>query len=307
MTAFRWFGGLVLTATAVPILLAESHCPGNVASLPFRLLNGYQIVVPVSINHSVPYEFLLDTGTQMTIIGPSLADELHLKTDGVATISGVAFQASASFTQVDRIEAGSHFLTNQRVLVYGLLNLRSVDAHIRGILGEDFLENFDILIDYAHRLLCLDDSTAMRAAIKGTHIALLTPLEMDDAPSNHQLIIAAHLSGESGISRLMLDSGSSIPYLYNTSQRLPQVTAQRSFGGASLVGTGPDGDQRVFSSLPPQKVKIGSVELPPITFLTLAYARKYPTTLRSDGLLTMSFFRYVFICHAEHFVVLQAR
>src|SRR5215469_12281993 len=95
MTTFKWLGPLVPTLTMVLPLLAESHCPGNVASLPFRLGNGYQIVVPLSINHSGVYDFLLDTGAQISIVGPSLADELHLQTEGTAEVSGVGFQQSA--------------------------------------------------------------------------------------------------------------------------------------------------------------------------------------------------------------------
>jgi len=308
MTTLKWFGFLVLAITVVPELLAQSRCPGSVASLPFRLVNGYQIVVPVSINHSGPYDFLLDTGSQMTTVGPSLADELHLNIKGAAKVSGAAFNASAFLTQLDQLEVGSHSLSNQNALVYRLLNLRSVDRRIRGILGEDFLENFDMLIDYSHKLLCLDDSTLMRAATKGTHIALVTSIQHADETSTiNLLIVAAHLSGESGTSLLMLDSGSSIPYLYNTSQRLPQVATQRSFGGASLIGSGADGDQQVFFALPPQNVRIGSIELPQVTFLTLAYPRKDPAAIKFDGLLTMKLFRYVFICHSQHFAILQAK
>src|SRR6266567_107424 len=180
MTTFKWFASLVLTATFVPALLAESHCPGNVASLPFRLVNRHQIVLPVSINYSGPYDFLLDTGTQITMVGPSLAAELHLKTSGAAVISGAGFHESGSFTQLDLLEAGSHAVANQKVLVYGLLNLRTVDPHIRGILGEDFLEHFDMLIDYAHRLVCLDNSAVMRSEVKGPHIALVTRAQTAD-------------------------------------------------------------------------------------------------------------------------------
>jgi hypothetical protein len=264
MTTFKWFASLVLTATIAPTLLAESHCPGSVASLPFRLVNRYQIVLAVSINHSGPYDFLLDTGTQITMMGPSLAAELHLNTKDAAVVSGAGFHESASFTQLDLIEAGSHVVANQKVLVYGLLNLRSVDPHIRGILGEDFLEHLDLLIDYAHKLLCFDDSAVMRAEVKGPHIALVAPAQTADGASLPKLlIIAARLSGETRPVRLMLDSGANIPYLYNTSQRLlPQTMAPASFGGRSLVGGGADGNQHVFSALPPQAVRIGSIERP---------------------------------------------
>ena len=149
----------------------------------------------------------------------------------------------------------------------------------------------------------------MRAEVKGPHIALVTPAQTaDGAPLPKLLIIAARLSGETRPVRLMLDSGANIPYLYNTSQRLvTQPMAPSSFGGTSLVGCGVDGDQHVFFAQPPQKVKIGSVELPSVTFFTLAYPRKDSHTTEFDGLLTTDLFRRVFISHADKFAVLEPR
>ena len=166
-----------------------------------------------------------------------------------------------------------------------------------------------MLIDNAHKLLCFDDSKVMRAEMKGPHIALVTPPQTaDGAPLPKLLIIAARLSGETRPVRLMLDSGANIPYLCNTSQHLaPQSGAPTSFGGRSLVGSGADGNQHVFSALPPQEVRIGSLELPSVTFLTLAYARKDSRTTEFDGLLTTDLFRRVFISHANRFVVLEPR
>lgn len=34
MSTFKWFASLVLAATIVPTLPTESHCPGNVPSVP---------------------------------------------------------------------------------------------------------------------------------------------------------------------------------------------------------------------------------------------------------------------------------
>ncbi len=306
MTTHKWLASLVLTATIIPALLAESHCPGNVASLPFLLVNRHQIVLAVSINHAGPYDLLLDTGTQLTIVSPSMAAELHLTTTGAAVVEGAGFHQPASFTQLDLLDAGSHAVANQKVLVYDLLNLRTVDPRLRGILGEDFLEHFDMLIDYADGLVCLDDSAVMRTLVKGPHIALVTPPQAaGGAPLPKLLIIAARLSGETHPVRLMLDSGANIPYLTNTSQHL--VPQRTSFGGASLVGSGADGDQKVFAALPPQKVRIGSVELPSVTFLTLAYPGKGSRASEFDGLLTMDLFRRVFISQAGHFAVLEPR
>jgi hypothetical protein len=301
MSTFKWFASLVLAATVVPTLTAETHCPGNVASLPFRLVNRYQIVLPVFINHAGPYDFLLDTGTDTTIVGPSLAAELHLRTQGSAVISGAGFHESGSFAQLDLLQAGSHTVASQDVLVYGLMNLQSVDGRIRGILGEDFLEHFDMLIDNAHKLLCLDDSGVMRAEVKGPHIALLLRVQTPDGASLPMLlVISARLSDGIPPVRLKLDSGTNAPFLYNTSGHI-------SFGGGSVVGSGADGDEKVFSALPPQDVKIGPVRLASVTFMTLAYPLKDSGRKEFDGLLSMDLFRRVFISHAGHFAVLEPR
>jgi hypothetical protein len=71
MSIFKWFASFVLATIIVPALSAEPHCPGNVASVPFHLVNRYQMIVAVSVNHATPYNFLLDTGTQITMVDPS--------------------------------------------------------------------------------------------------------------------------------------------------------------------------------------------------------------------------------------------
>ena len=301
MTTFKWFGSLVLTATLVPTLLAETQCPGNVASVPLRLVNRYQIVLPVFINHSGPYDFLLDTGTDTTIVGLSLAAELHLSTEGTVPVSGAGFQESASIARLDLLQAGSHAVASQEALVYGLMNLGSVDSHIRGILGEDFLEHFDMLIDNAHKLLCLDDQGVMRAEVKGPHTALVTADPTPDGkPLPTLLVISARLSDGTSPVLLKLDSGTNAPFLYNLSGHM-------AFGGGSVVGSGADGDEKVFSALPPQDVKIGSLKLTSVTFMTLAHPAKDSNRKEFDGLLSLDLFRRVFINHADHYVVLEPR
>lgn len=302
MTNFKGFASLVLLATFVSTLTAETHCPGNVASVPFRLANRHQVIVAVSVNHSGPYNFLLDTGTQITMVDPFLADELHLSTQGTAEVASVGTRASASLAQLDQLEVGSHAVANQRVLVFDLQNLQAPGMKIRGVLGEDFLEHFDMLLDNAHSLLCLDDSAAMRSEVKGSHIPLLAPAPTTDgAPLPKSLIISARLSDGMRPVRLKLDSGANLPFLYNTSEYM----ALGLFRGASWHGNSASGSQRRFTALPPQNMKIGSVEISNVPFITLEGAQKDSRTSDFDGLLTMGLFRRVFINHAEHFAILD--
>jgi len=73
MTSLKWFASLVFATAMITALRAETRCPGNVASLPFRLVNRHQMVVAIAVNRSGPYAFLLDTGMQITEVDPSVA------------------------------------------------------------------------------------------------------------------------------------------------------------------------------------------------------------------------------------------
>ncbi len=175
---------------------------------------------------SGPYDFLLDTGMQITMVDPSLAAELHLQPHGAAVVAGAGSRQSASYVQLDLLEAGSHAVSNSRVFVYDLQKL-----HIQGILGEDFLEHFDMLIDNVHGLLCLDDSGAMRAEVKGPHIPLVASAEPEQgSPLPDLPIISVRLSDAMRPVRLMLDSGANGAILYNTSEYLAPPRT-RSFRG----------------------------------------------------------------------------
>jgi hypothetical protein len=302
MSTFKWFSSIVLATTMIPMLPAEAVCPGSVASVPLRMVNRYQMIVAVSLNNSGPYEFLLDTGTQITMIDVSLATALQLETHGTAVVAGVGSQSAASFSQLHQIAVGSHRVADQKVLVYDLEELKSADLHIQGILGEDFLEHFDMLIDNAHRLLCLDEATTMREGIHGSHIALLAPAtEPGREPLAASLIVSTHLTDGMRPVRLKLDSGTNSPFLYSTSKYM----ALGLFRGASWHGIGANGKQEAFMALPPQNVKIGSLELSRVVFLTLVGAQKDSHTSEFDGLISTAKFKRVFISHNDHFAVLD--
>jgi hypothetical protein len=221
-------------------------------------------------------------------------------------VASVGVSASAAFAQVELIEAGSRRAASQRVLVYDLRNLQTTGLDIQGVLGEDFLEQFDMLIDNGHSVLCLDDAGTMKAEVKGQHLALLEPGSKDGSGGGaalaHSLIVTAKLTDGMRPVRLKLDSGANVPFLYNTSDYM----ALGLFHGVALRGGGANGAQRTFTALPAQEVKIGQVDIGKVTFITLAGAQKSTRTSDFDGLLTMGLFKRVMIDHADHFAVLEA-
>ena len=69
MSFSRWFICLALAATVVASVQAEAHSPGNLVSLRLRSSSHSKIIVPVTINHTGPYDFLVDTGTSQNYEG----------------------------------------------------------------------------------------------------------------------------------------------------------------------------------------------------------------------------------------------
>jgi len=167
---------VLLIASFIPATLnAETGCPANITAIPFHNVNRHEMIVEVSINHSGPYDFLFDTGTQVTVVDQSLASELHLAAKGKAAVAGISFQGPATFAQLDDVELGDHAATNQGVLIYDMKRLQSAGFAIRGLLGADFLSRFDVLINNALKVVCVDDTGAMLQGVNGDHTARVAP------------------------------------------------------------------------------------------------------------------------------------
>lgn len=167
----RHFPVLFLALLIAGTLHAETGCPADVKAIPFHNINRHEMIVAVSINHAGPFAFLLDTGTQMTVVDQSLAGELNLRSTGKADVAGVSVKGSARFAQLNSLQVGDHLVADQGVLIYDMSSVQDAGFGVRGLLGEDFLSRFDVLIDNAHKVLCIDDTGAMEAGLNREHAA----------------------------------------------------------------------------------------------------------------------------------------
>lgn len=249
---------------------------------------------------------MVDTGSQVTVIDPSLASELNLKSQGRVGLVSVASYAQASVTVLDTLETGSHVLEKTPAVVQDLGQIRAADPRIRGVLGESFLAHFDLLIDYAHRLLCLDDSGGMRDSVQGEHIQLVPPQHPEDElPFMERLVISVRLSG-TGTRPILLqvDSGSDGPILYPGS-KAPEV--QILVHAAALQGGNATGAQRAFAVVPQQNMQIGNRVLSRISFVTPVIVGKNLPRQREDGLLPSVLFQRVFISAHDHYVIFDPK
>jgi hypothetical protein len=300
---------VLLIATGSPFSSTFSHaeasCPAGVSSLHPRIVAGALLVIPVKINQSGPYDFMVDTGSQLNVIDPALASQINLKPQGTVGLIATAASTQASLGFLDSLQAGSQLVLKPLVVVQDLAPIQAADPRIRGVLGENFLAHFDVLIDYSHRLLCLDETRLMEKDLRGERIPLKpsTHPEMD-VPFSARLVISVNLS-DTGTRPILLqvDSGSDGPILYADNRSLDQPLFRR----AKLQGPDAGEARRAFALLPPQDMRLGTRVIRKVPFVTPVHAEANIPDREQDGLLATVLFQRVYINHAGHYVIFDPR
>jgi hypothetical protein len=281
---------------------AESHCPGNVNSVTLRLIQRSQIVVPVMINLTGPYDFMVDTGAQVTIVDPALAAALNLPQIGTAGVAAVGSYARVPLVRLDSVEAGSQMVADVSAAIQDLGQTQLADHRVRGVLGGNFLEHFDLLIDYSHGFLCFDGSMQMRSKMRGVQIPMIA-LPITQQNLSQKLIVPVHIPGiEKRQLLLQLDSGTNAPLLFQACGELNLEPV----AGATLRTRGTDGLEHSFTVLRSQDLKVGPHLLRKIAFVTPIKVSTNVPKEDVDGLLPTGLFQRVFISYAERYVVLDA-
>jgi hypothetical protein len=145
---------------------------------------------------------------------PSIRDwRRRSKAPGATHVTGVGSYSQAPYVQLQMLKVGSYSMSDSLVLVQDVMQMRQIAPRIRGILGDNFLEHCDVLVDYQHRILCLDDTEQMQQTMKGERVAL-TPVPHADAylPFTLPLAISTRVSGLADRRLLLqLDSGIDVP------------------------------------------------------------------------------------------------
>src|SRR4030095_4376049 len=112
----------------------------------FRLAGGAQplILVPVQVNDSGPFDFILDTGAGMSLLTSELAAQLGVKILDVKEGQTAGGKVSVSLAKVESLAVGEAKLD---IVDLGHLG-KTVGATIEGDIGYNFLKHFRITIDY---------------------------------------------------------------------------------------------------------------------------------------------------------------
>lgn len=151
---------LALTAltTAIPVITGQSGTQqsSDVDIVGLKKDADGRMTVPVRVHEQGPFHFLVDTGSQNTVLSIGLAEQLGIGKRTRATLVGIAGREEVDAVSVEQIDIG-------RRSYYGLFVPLLATAHIGadGILGIDSLQDQRVLIDFDKKLMAVGDSRAL--------------------------------------------------------------------------------------------------------------------------------------------------
>jgi predicted aspartyl protease len=270
-------------------MLAASH-------VNFKLLRDYLIVIPITINGRGPYEFLLDTGTNTTIMRTEFASQLGLKPIDRILLVTVTGSEVVVRSRLESIDVGSKSASNLEVLLSDLREIRSIRPEIDGVLGQNFLSQFDYLVDYRKQRIEFEDGDELETALCGDHL----PIERHEAKD---LVLVKSLSrGKTG-RRLVLDTGVSRLVLFTSALNDPALDWDQN--NEFLIQAKTDAGSQVVRQRRLRNFRIGGKTIDDLPVVIME-AKDEGEWRIEDGLLPTRLFQRVYFNHRKNFVILDA-
>ena len=273
---------------AINILFLTFNLSAQTADAPveFRLVQDHLIVVPVRINDSETLEFLLDTGTNSSVIIPEAAARLKLRAVDRIEIVTVSGSVIAPRSFLPRLTLGGKSATNTEILWSDLPELRRLDSRISGILGQNFLEQFNFTLDYSeHRINFADASE--------NHFNENARLFFE---TNKERILLKLKIKQTNLN-LVLDSGASHLILFSSGRRKLEKQIEAS---DQMMQVSTNAGKSITQTDWLDKLPVGKNNLRRLPVALLGEVER-----AEDGLLPMNLFRSVYFNNQEGYVILN--
>lgn len=242
-------GGLLLAGCAGPLARpqvevvagsppADAAQPPGDAQLQTGADSTARITAPVMINGQGPFDFVVDTGANRTVISAALAERLDLPQGPPANIHGVAGVEPAPTVLINRLDAD--LITARNLRAPALAQDRLGAA---GLLGVDVLHDRRVLINFVERKLTISTDRPLtmeasafdlKAAQTGSH-ADLGPRVV--VPARYRfgqlIIIGADVSGRKVVA--FVDSGAQSTVGNNALRRIVAQTSPTAPAAARFL------------------------------------------------------------------------
>jgi predicted aspartyl protease len=278
----NWLSKFV--ACAVLLLLGSSVCAETVN---FTLRRGHLIVIPVTLNGAGPYDFLLDTGASTTLVTPEFARQLRLRPIDRIELVTVAGSQFLVRSQLERVSVGQQTATGVEVLISELREVRAVESKLCGVLGQNFLAQFNYMIDYRTQRLEFEAGTELETRFCSSQLPLV----------EHEGRLLVTLVVNQQPVRFLLDTGIGTLLLF--ARRNLVLDWAAGAGEMQLLSTD-------FGSRPVPQRRVRSLQLGPVKLVDLPVAVLAVQPGRiEDGLLPTSLFQRVYFNQRRGYVLLN--
>lgn len=256
----------------------------------FRLRDKYLILIQARVNGTGPFTFVLDTGSTHTVIDPGLARQLQAPLIGEASLVTVSDVRKDHLARLREIRVGDAAVSELGAIIDKMDEVKLLAPGIRGVLGEDFLSEFDILIDYQSRTLRFDGDVPA-----GERCRVETIGRYRDFPTTNRLLIDAEFQDVTGGTvQLQLDTAAKLPELFPVR---PGTSDLQPWAGSMAFSSGVNGSK----IHPHTTIQVGATQ---VSDLDVVQSRR-GVAFDAVGLLPAAIFRSIFISHSGGFVILN--
>lgn len=259
----------LLSAICFSIISVTSLAAVTPESLNLEFVQSRPVATGVYLNGQGPFRFLLDTGAQTNQLDAALRTKLALVPTFRTELATAAGSQLVPGLKMSEVRLGPAEAKDQEFLLTDLAAIKTLDHHIDGVLGQEFLAKFDYLLDFEGSRIIFGAS-----APAGTQVRVQR--------RNGTMIVPTSEGS------MVLDSGTSAAVLFRagSSPNSARIATASGVASASLEKA--------------HRIKIAGHDYRPgqTAFAAASYTGV-------AGLLPASLFRSVFISNSGSYIVLE--
>lgn len=157
-----------------------------------------RMTVGVVIDGSGPYPFVVDTGSERTVVSRELASRLSLRSAGPGTVHSITQTMPVDLVHVASLEMKNHRSTDLRTPIMDAANLGGA-----GLIGIDSLQRRRVTIDFGKRQMTIQPPASPHARLSDNDVVVAAQKRQ-----GRLVIMDASVDGERVA--VILDTGSQV-------------------------------------------------------------------------------------------------
>ncbi len=256
------------------------------AKVKFRLTGGAQplILLPVQVNGSGPFEFILDTGAGTSLLSSDLAKQLKVKIVGSKEGQSAGGRVAVSLAKTESLAVGETELHDVDVGIVDLSHIgKTIGANVDGDLGYNFLKHFRLTIDYCNCEVRLDDPK--RVENFGRSAKTEVPMRLA-SPAKPLILIDVHANGR-GPFQFAIDTGTS------TTAITPELAKQLGVESSPVGPVTTGGAQIAVTAGQLQSFQVGGAKIDNMAVVFADFFAMLSSSIgaKLDGIVGYNFLR----------------